>query len=58
MVKKSVRIIYEDGKEIESWSEVDNAVLDKVTETNLTKAERIVLNRIKRDTIAWNIAKD
>jgi phage replication O-like protein O len=58
MEKKSGKIVYEDGTIIESWSQVDNEVLDKVAESDFTKAERKVLNRIIRDTIGWDAQKN
>lgn len=44
---------YPDGKRIKRYSAIDNEVLEKVADIELTRPERKVLDRIIKDTIGY-----
>jgi phage replication O-like protein O len=52
---KSVRMVYEDSTEIESYTTVPNDVLEKIADTELTHDEMKILFRVLRDTVGWEV---
>lgn len=52
-MSKSSSMRYPDGRLIRRYSAIDNEVLEKVADTELTRPERKVLDRIIRDTIGY-----
>lgn len=50
-------MIYEDGKEVGTYTVIPNDVLEKIAEIDLTKGERKILLRIIRNTIGYEATK-
>ena len=52
-MSESSSMVYPDGKPIKRYSAIDNEVLEKVADIELTRPERKVLDRIIKDTIGY-----
>ena len=52
-MSKESSMVYPDGRRIKRYSAIDNDVLEKIADIELTRAERKVLDRIVRDTIGY-----
>ena len=46
-------MVYPDGRRIKRYSAIDNDVLEKIADIELTRPERKVLDRIIKDTIGY-----
>jgi phage replication O-like protein O len=52
-MRESSNMIYPDKTPVGRYSAIGNDVLEKVAGMDLTREERMVLNRIMEDTIGW-----
>ena len=52
-MSESSSMRYPDGKRIKRYSAIDNEVLEKVADIELSSPERKVLDRIMKDTIGY-----
>lgn len=52
-MSKESSMVYPDGRRIKRYSAIDNDVLEKIADIELTRPERKVLDRIMRDTVGY-----